>query len=121
MEISKFKSLLLIFLVAMVSYVQLLWMQPWQDDNALMFKIAHINEPAGYLGNGLFGSGAYRFTATPYYFLYQIFGYNQPVFFLTCLIFYFLAASTVYFLFRKLVNQRVGLIAALIFSSGYIA
>lgn len=94
-------------------------MQPWQDDNALMFKLSHIEEPAGFLGKGVLGEGPYRYTATPYYLLYKIFGYNTYIFFGTAVLFYFLATLAIYYLFKTLFNQKVGIVASLLFAVNY--
>src|SRR5437762_3518169 len=52
--IKKYYFILLVVIV-LISYGQILWMQPWQDDNALMFKLNHIEDAAGFLGKGLIG------------------------------------------------------------------
>lgn len=60
--ISKY-YLTIILLVLVISFGQTLLMIPWQDDNALFFKLAHIQERAGFLGSGIFGERAYKYTA----------------------------------------------------------
>jgi len=94
----------------------------WQDDNALVFKFTHINEDAGYLGKGIFGEGAYRYTVTPYYPIFKLFGYNPIPYFVFCLVIYILSVFAVYFFFTILFSNRLkALVAGLIYASGYIA
>ena len=66
-----------LFIVVLISYGQSLWMQIYRDANAIFFKLSHMNERTGYLGTGLLGEGPYKFSATPYWFVYKIFGYNN--------------------------------------------
>lgn len=96
-------------------------MQPWQEDNVIFFKVAHINERAGYLGEGVLGSGVYRYIITPYYLLYSIFGYKVPFFYALDLIFFFLATVSVYFLGKSLINRKAGMLASYLFACGYVA
>lgn len=113
----------LIFLALLVflSYGQLLLMQPWQEDNVIFFKVAHIHEQAGYLGKGILGQGVYRHTITPYYFIYQLFGYQTVFYYATMLIAYLLAILSIYALANKLINKQSAMIASFLFGCGYIA
>lgn len=111
---------ILLLFVVLISFGQILWMQPWQDDNALIFKLAHIDEAAGFLGKGVFGEGPYRYIATPYYIIYQLFGLNIAAFFGLALVFYFLAAVSIYFLLKVLVNKTAGIMASLLFATNYV-
>lgn len=101
----------------LLSFGQLLWMQPWQDDNALFFKLSHIQEPAGFLGRGILGEGPYRYTATPYYLIYVLFGYNIPIYFGLALLAYIIATFAVYYLFSYLISKRAGLLAGFLFAA----
>src|SRR3989344_33302 len=112
---------ILLLLTVLISYGQILFMQPWQDDNALFFKLANIKEPAGYLGRGLFGEGPYKYTAFFYYPLYKIFGFNTYAFFSESLIFYFLAALCIYKLFSEIISKPAGRVAGTLFAAGYVA
>lgn len=96
-------------------------MKPWQEDNVPFFKVAHINEQAGYMGKGILGEGPYRHTITPYYFIYKVFGYNIPVYYSLMLLSYMFATVSVYFLARKMIGEKAGRIAGFIFGCGYIA
>lgn len=111
---------ILLLLIVFISYGQILWMQPWQDDNALIFKLVHIEEAAGFLGKGVFGEGPYRYTATPYYIIYSLFGLNIAVFFGLALMFYFLATLSVYFLLKVLVDKNTGRLASLLYATNYV-
>ena len=111
-----------LLVTVLISYGQTLWMDVWRDAHAIFFKFNHLYERTGYLGNGILGEGTYRFSVAPYWFIYKLFGYGQiwPYYMLN-LIFYFLAALSIYYLFSKLLNKISGRIAGLLFAVGYIA
>lgn len=113
--------LLFLLILVFISYGQLLFMQPWQEDNVIFFKVAHINERAGYLGEGIWGSGVYRHIITPYYLLYTLVGYNIPLFYALALTSFFLATVSIYYLFKNLINDKTGQVASFLFGAGYIA
>jgi hypothetical protein len=113
---------IILAIVVSISYGWILSMFPWQDDHALMFKLAHINDKAGYLGAGLFGEGPYKYTAAYYYPIYLIFKYNNiSAYFALSLLFYFLATLSVYKLFSEMIDKPSGRLASFIFACGYIA
>lgn len=115
------KYWLFLILTVLVSYGQILFMKPWQEDNVPFFKVAHINEQAGYMGKGILGEGPYRHTITPYYFIYKAFGYNIPIYYTLMLLSYMFATISVYFLARNMIGEKAGRIAAFIFGCGYVA
>ncbi|MDO8638516.1 MAG: discoidin domain-containing protein [Candidatus Daviesbacteria bacterium] len=117
--ISKY-ILLIIIAVASIAYFQILFMEPWQDDNALFFKLAHINERAGYLGMGPFGEGAYKYTATPYIPIYSLFGYDIPLYFGLALFFYVISAIFVFKVASYILGEFAGKLAGLLYSAGFI-
>src|SRR6185436_5640063 len=108
-------------LLVLISYGQILFMEPWQEDNVIFFKVAHIFEQAGYLGKGILGAGPYRHTITPYYFIYKIFGYNFPIYYLLMLLSYFFATVAIYFLVKNILGKKPAMIASFLFGVGYIA
>lgn len=112
---------LFLMVLVFVSYGQLLQMFPWQDDHALFFKLGNIAGPAGYLGSGIFGQGAYKYTAAFYYPIYLLFGYKTTYYFLLSLIFYVFATLTIYKVFSEVINKKAGIIASFIFACGYVA
>lgn len=112
---------MILFLIVFISYGQILGMYVWQDDNALFFKLANIEGPAGFLGVGPFGEGAYRYTATPYIPIYQIFGFNTFYYFLSTLIIYFISTFVVYKIFKNIFDKRSGMLAGFLYGCGYIA
>lgn len=112
--------ILILLLIVLISFGQVLFMQPWQDDNALFFKLAHIEEPVGFLGKGLFGEGPYRYTATPYYFIYKLFGFNINAFFGLALTFYFGACLSIYYLFKRLIDKAAGMVAGILMAVNYV-
>lgn len=122
---SIFKSLwypIILFVTVLISYGQTLWMDVWRDAHAIFFKFNHLYERTGYLGNGILGEGTYRFSVAPYWFIYKLVGYSQIwPYYLLNLFFYFFAALSIYYLFSKLLNQKSGRIAGLLFAAGYIA
>ncbi|MDO8503224.1 MAG: discoidin domain-containing protein [bacterium] len=112
----------LLLLVALISYGQVLGMNFWQDDNALVFKFTHIYEQAGYLGRGVLGEGAYRYTITPYLPIFYLFGYNPVPYFAFALGFFALSVYAVYFFYLTIFGHRVkARIAGLLYAAGYIA
>lgn len=118
--LSKYYLLFLILLV-LISYGQILNMYVWEDDNALFFKLAHIEGSAGYLGAGPFGMGVYKYTATPFIPIYHFFGYNTLAYFALALLFYILSTISVYKVFSKIIGKVGGRVAGFLFASGYIA
>lgn len=111
---------LIIVLVLFISYGQILKMLPWQDDNALFFKLAHIKEPAGFLGNGVFGEGAYKYTAFFYYPIYLLFGYKEFYYFAFGFILYGISVFSVYKMTSSILNDDSGRIAGFLYACGFI-
>lgn len=113
---------LFLFVVVLVSYGQIFGMGIWKDDNAIFFKLAHINEPAGFFGVGILGQGPYRFSVTPYWFIYQLIGYKPLwIYYLLIWSFYFLNAYLVYKVFSKIISPTAGKVASFLFAAGFIA
>ena len=113
--------ILVLFFVIVISYGQILGMHVWQDDNGLFFKLAHINEPAGYFGIGPFGTGTYKYTIAPYIPIYKIFGYATFPYFFLNLILYSLSVICVYKVFSRILGEKGGKIAGFLYAAGYIA
>lgn len=109
-------------LFVLISYGQTLKMDVWKDDNAIFFKFTHLEEEAGYLGKGWWGSGPYKFTVAPYLLVYRLFGYESiaPYYALT-LIFYYLSALSVYLVFSEMLSPEAGRAAGWLYACGYIA
>ena len=112
---------LVLLFVVVLSYGQTLLMLPWQDDNALFFKLAHIQEPAGYLGKGIFGEGAYKYTAFFYYPIYRLFGYSTFYYFAIGFVIYFLSVLVLYKVVAKVLGEKYGKISSFLYACGYIA
>jgi hypothetical protein len=110
---------LLIFIV-LVSYGQMLWMQPWEDDNALFVKLASIEDRVGFFGKGPLGEGVYRFAAVPFILIYKIFGTFIPAYFALLLILYVLATLTVYKVLSNTIGETGGRVVGFIYACGYI-
>lgn len=111
---------LLLVLIAFVSYGQMLFMQPWQDDNALLFKLAHINEPAGYFGIGPIGNGLTKWAHTPFIPIYYLFGYNTVFYFALLLVLYIVSAIFIYKAFSVILGEAGGRVAGFLYSAGYV-
>ena len=118
--IGKYYSLFLVIIV-LISYGQMLLMYVWQDDNALFFKLAHIQEPAGYFGKGIIGNGLTKWAAAPFYPVYLLFGHDEFFYFAFLLILYILAMLFVYKTFSVVLGKVGGRIAGFIFAAGYVA
>ncbi len=112
--------LFLLILVA-VSYGQIIAMLPWQDDNAIFFKLAHIQESAGYLGRGIFGEGPYKYTAAFYYPLYLLFGYDSIYYFVFGFLMYFLSVIVLYRVAAKIFDEDFGKLSSFLYACGYMA
>lgn len=111
-----------LLIVVVLSYGQMLGMYVWKDDNAIFFKFNHLNEAAGYLGKGLFGQGPYRFSVTPYFFVYKIFGTSSIVpYYLLAFFSYLIATFLVYKLFSQFISKMSGKLAGFLFASGYVS
>ncbi|MBI3397186.1 discoidin domain-containing protein [Candidatus Woesebacteria bacterium] len=115
---SKFKYLLIAIVI--ISYVQILFMQPWQDDNALFFKVSHVNENAGYFGAGPIGEGAYKYSATLFILIYKLFGFNPLYYFGLALLMYIFASLVVYVVFSEILGETSGKLSSIIYAGGYI-
>lgn len=120
-KIVQVNFILVLLLVMVISYGQILGMNVWQDDNGLFFKLAHINENAGYFGPGPFGLGPYKYTITPYIPIYKIFGYATFPYFFLNLVLYFLASICVYKVFSKIIGSKGGKVAGFLYAAGYLA
>lgn len=112
---------MILVLVVFVSYGQTLGMGVWEDDNALFFKLAHIQEAAGFLGDGPLGQGPYKYTATLYFPIYYLFGYNTFFYFAYALIFYILATLVIYKTFSYILGKSGGKITGFLFACGFVA
>lgn len=112
---------LLLFVVSFIAYFQTLWMYFWIDDNALIYKLQHINTYSGYWGKGIFGEGPYRHIIDQFVPFYPLFKINPTPYFAVGIILYFLAALTVYFFISLVSKNRIlAAIGGIIFASGYV-
>lgn len=112
----------LIAIVVFLAYFQTLFMYFWNDDNAIIFKLQHLNEGVGNLGTGIFGfDSPYRMVIFSLVPVYYFFGINATAFFAYGILFYFLAAVAV-FVFSKsiLKNDNQALLVSLVFAAGLI-
>lgn len=120
----KQKLIIILFLtlITIISYGQMIQMNFWQDDNAVVFKFTHINEAAGYLGKGMFGEGAYRYTMASYFPVFSLFGYEPVFYFSFALFFLLLSVYVVYFFFLSVFENKIkASIAGFLYAAGYVA
>ena len=95
------KKAILVFLIVLAAYWQTLRMYVWQDDHAVMFKLQNVAQTAGHFGRGIYDfSSSYRGVIASLYPIYLVFGNNPTAFYAFGLLFYFLAALSVYFFVR---------------------
>src|SRR5258708_28013076 len=95
-------------------------MFPWQDDHTIFFKLAHINDKAGFFGSGPIGQGGYKYIITPFIAIYKLFGFNIFFYYLFGIIFYFLASYVIYKVISKILDKPSGMVAGLLFAAGFI-
>lgn len=113
--------MVLLAIIVLFSYGQSINFSLWQDDNALIFKLQHLDEQAGVFGPGPLGLGAYRYIALPYIPIYKLFGANIPIFYSWAILFYFLASVSIFILAREFSkNNLLALLSGSIFASGFI-
>lgn len=117
------KIILILFAIVLVviSNGQTLKMYFWQDDSALIFKLQNIEGEAGSFGKGPFGSGPYKYLATPFIPFYPIFKLDPFGYFLIGLLLYIIATLTFYLFTSELFQNRLAAyFSTLIFAAGYI-
>ncbi len=113
--------LLSLFIVVVLSYGQTLGMYFWVDDNALIYKLQHINQDIGFWGEGAIGTGPYRHIINQFVLFYPIFKTNPTPYYAVGILLYFFASASVYFFVKSLTNNKyISLGSGLIFAAGYI-
>lgn len=111
---------LIVLITLLISMGQTLFMSPWQDDNALFFKLAHIEEPAGFLGSGIFGEKAYKYTAFFYYPIYLLFGHREFFYFAFGFLMYALSTYAVYKLVSTFLSREAGYLGGFLYAAGFV-
>jgi hypothetical protein len=119
---SNFKFVALILLiVTLLAYGQTLQMYFWIDDNAVIYKLQHMDQIIGYWGKGLVGEGPYRHIIDQFVPFYPLFKTNPIPYYAVGIGLYYLAVLTIYFFVKKIVGSKpLAFCTALIFASGYI-
>lgn len=118
---SAFWIIAILVLIVAISFGQSIRFALWQDDNALIFKLQHLEEQVGFFGRGPLGLGAYRYIAVPYIPIYKVFGLNIPLFYSWAIVFYFLGSISVFFLSKVLTKSTlIGILSGSIFAAGFI-
>lgn len=112
--------ILFLVITNLISYGQMLWMYPWQDDNALFFKLAHLDEGAGYFGPGPIGNGLTKYAHTPFIPIYFLFGHNTVAYFTLLIILYIVSTLMVYKSFSLILGETGGRIAGFLYGAGYV-
>lgn len=122
-KVRRYFPFVLIFLVAILAYWQTVRMFWWVDDWGLVYKMIFPLEapnPSNF-GAGFFGQGAYRHNATPFIFLYPLFGLSAPTYFAIGIFQYFLTACVLYLFIKDITKKGFpALLSSIIFASGYI-
>ncbi len=112
---------ILLFFVTVASFGQIINMNFYQDDNALIFKFTHLNERAGNLGLGIFGQGAYKYTLTPYLPIFHMFGYDPRPYYIFALMFIVISVYVTYIFFLDFLKDRIkAFLASFLYAAGYI-
>lgn len=118
MKKSVFLSL---FVITFLGFFQTLGMYFWIDDNALIYKLQHINTYSGYWGKGIFGEGPYRHIIDQFVLFYPLFKTNPTPYYAVGMVLYFLASMGIYF-FVKTLSKNIYLAwgSAAIFAAGFV-
>lgn len=107
--------------VTLIAYGQTLQMYFWQDDSALIFKLQHPDQPAGSFGEGIIGSGPYKYLVTPFVLLYPLFGLTPLGYFAIGLLSYLLVVGAFCLFAQELFkNKLVTFFSTAIMAAGYI-
>lgn len=110
-----------LFIIVFIAYGQTLSMYFLIDDNALIYKLQHIDQTLGLWGKGLLGEGPYRLRVLQFFPFYPIFGVNPIPYFAVGFILYYLTALVLYFFTLVIArNRSIAFAAASIFAAGYI-
>src|SRR3989344_2456705 len=113
--------LLLLLIVVILAYWQTLHMYFWIDDNAVIYKLQHLNQEIGYWGKGIVGSGPYRHIIDQFIPFYPFFKTNPTPYYAVGIFLYFLTSVSIYFFVRLITkNKLLAFASALIFSAGYV-
>ena len=119
---NNFWQVLLIATLVILAYGLTLKMYYWIDDWGLVYKMIfpqNMPTPSNF-GAGIFGQGAYRYNSTLFTWMYPLFGLNEKIYYALGLVQYFFTSIFIYLLVNKLAKRKdLGLIAAIIFSSGF--
>jgi len=119
---NKYSKLLLITLIVLLSFGLTSKFYFWKDDSALIYKLQHIEESPDSFGPGYFGSGPYKYLATPFIPFFTIFNLNPSGYFTIGIFIYLITTLCFYFFSKQLFREnRLPLWGTLIFGSSYIS
>lgn len=112
---------------ALLAYGQTLRMYFWQDDSAIIFKLQHLQGPAGSFGEGIIGSGPYKYLISFFVPFFQFFKlepfYYFLVGFLSYLVVVFVFSLLAKALFKDIKDKGAKtavFFATLVFAAGYV-
>lgn len=125
--VKKIFPFLTVVAATFLAYGQTLRMYFWQDDSAIIFKLQHLQGPAGSFGEGIIGSGPYKYLISFFVPFFPFFKLEPFYYFLVG----FLSYLIVVFVFSLLANElfknvkdkegkTVAFFATLVFAAGYI-
>ncbi len=125
--VRKISPILAILVAVLLAYGQTLRMYFWQDDSAIIFKLQHLQGPAGSFGEGMIGSGPYKYLISFFVPFFPFFKlepfYYFLVGFLSYLVVVFVFSLLVKELFKEAKNteRKVAVFfATLVFAAGYV-
>lgn len=114
-------ALLICLAITLIAFWQTLYMYFWIDDNAVIYKLQHLEQNIGFWGKGIVGSGPYRHIIDQFIPFYPFFKTNPTPYYAVGILLYFLTSVSIYFFVRFITkNKLLAFASALIFSAGYV-
>lgn len=114
-------SIIILFFVTLFAYGQTLQMYFLIDDNALIYKLQHIDTYTGFWGKGIIGEGPYKHIVDQFVHFYPLFGVNPTPYFAVGVLLYFFAALALFIFVQSVTkNKFIALTTSAIFASGYV-
>lgn len=125
--LKKISPVLTVLVVVLLAYGQTLRMYFWQDDSAIIFKLQHLQGPAGSFGEGIIGSGPYKYLISFFVPFFQFFKLEPFYYFLVGFLSYLVVVFAFSFFGKEIFKdvkdtekKVVAFFATLVFAAGYI-
>ena len=126
-KIKKVLPVLVIIATAILAYGQTLRMYFWQDDSAIIFKLQHLQGAAGSFGEGIIGSGPYKYLISFFVPFFPFFKLEPFYYFLVGALSYLIVVFVFSFLAKELFkdvrntgSKIATFFATLVFAAGYV-